>query len=134
MKKYLPVFRQLLIVLGLTAAAFGISFLIHSVVQNAALTSMVYILAVFLCAVFTDGRIYGIIAALLGTLLVNWAFSYPFFEFNFAITDNLLCAVCMLSVSLITSTQTAKLKQQRALEAENELERTRSNLLRAVSH
>jgi two-component system sensor histidine kinase KdpD len=134
MKKYWPVLRQILIVAGINAAAFAISFLIHSIVENTGLISMVYILAVFLCAVFTDGRIYGVAAALLDTLLVNWAFSFPFFEFNFVIADNLFSALCMVTVSLITSTQTTKLKHQKALEAENELEHTRSNLLRAVSH
>lgn len=114
--------------------AFVISVLIQTVVENVGLISMIYILAAFLCSLFTDGYVYGIIASLLYMLIVNWAFTYPQFAFNFTVSDNLLSALCMLTVSFVTSTLTTKLKRQKALEKENELERTRANLLRAVSH
>jgi len=133
-KKWRDILQQSFLVVGITAAAFVISVLIQTVVHNPGLVSMIYILAAFLCAVFTDGYVYGIAASLMDMLIVNWAFTYPEFAFNFTISDNLFSALCMLTVSIITSMLTTKLKHQSELETENEMERTRANLLRAVSH
>ena len=121
-------------VLGIETAAFFVGMLIQSVVHMTGIVSMTFVLAPFLVAVVTDGYIYGIIASLITTLLVNWAFTYPHFMLDFTIYDNIISAVCMLTVTIITSMQTTKLKRQKQLEAENELERARANLLRAVSH
>jgi len=133
-KKWSRILQQSFLVVGITAAAFVVSVLIQTVVRNVGLVSMIYILAAFLCAVFTDGYIYGVAASLMDMLIVNWAFTYPQFAFNFTISDNLFSALCMLTVCIITSMLTTKLKRQKELETENEMERTRANLLRAVSH
>lgn len=110
-----PVFySKVFLVVGITAAAFVVSVLIQTVVRNVGLVSMIYILAAFLCAVFTDGYIYGVAASLMDMLIVNWAFTYPQFAFNFTISDNLFSALCMLTVCIITSMLTTKLKRQRS--------------------
>ena len=77
--------------------------------------SMVFVLAVFLISMYTDGYLWGLAASLLCVLAVNFAFRSPYFAFNFTLPENLFSALVMLVVSIMTSTLTA-------------------NLLRAVSH
>ena len=91
-------------------------------------------LAVFLISFVTEGYIYGVVSALFSVLILNFAFTLPFFEFNFTIPENIISAVIMIIVTVITGTLTTKIKRQEAIKAESEKERMRANLLRAVSH
>lgn len=97
-------------------------------------TSMLFILAVFLIARCTDGYACGIVSALLSVLAVNFAFTYPYFAFNFSLAGYPLAIVCMLAVAIVTSTLTTRIKRQGQLQLEAEREKLRGNLLRAVSH
>ncbi len=114
--------------------AFGISLVIHNVFATVALIPSIFVLAVFIVSLVTEGYIYGAVSALISMLAVNFAFTFPFFDFNFTIPENLVSAVIMIAVSLLTCTLTTKLKMQEAIKAESERERMRANLLRAVSH
>jgi two-component system sensor histidine kinase KdpD len=96
--------------------------------------NMIFILAVFLTARFTDGYLFGIFASLLGVLAVNYLFTYPYFEFNFTLEGYPLTILCMLVVSLTTSALTTQSKQSEKLQLEADTEKARGNLLRAVSH
>ena len=91
-------------------------------------------MAVFLISRFTDGYVCGIAASLLSVLAVNFLFTFPYFEFNFTISGYPLTIVCMLVVSVVTSAMTTQIKRQSRLRIEAEREKTRGNLLRAVSH
>lgn len=93
-----------------------------------------YLLAVFLVSRFTNGYFYGIIASLLSVLAVNYIFTFPYLAFNFTIAGYPLTVVTMLAVSVITSAMTSQIKRQGQLRIEAEREKTRGNLLRAVSH
>ena len=93
-----------------------------------------YLLAVFLIARFTNGFFYGIVASLLSVLAVNYIFTYPYLAFNFTIAGYPLTAVTMLVVSVVTSAMMTQIKRQGRLRIEAEREKTRGNLLRAVSH
>ena len=94
----------------------------------------VFIFAVFIISLLTDGYLYGIIAALLSTVAINYAFTFPYFVINFTIPQNMFSALIMLFIAILTSTLTTKIKQQEILKSESEKERMRANLLRAVSH
>ena len=94
----------------------------------------IFSLAVFLISRYTDIYIYGVVASLVGTLAVNFAFTFPYFRFNFIILENLVSAIVMLSISMMTSVLTTELKRQEKLRAETEKEKMRANLLRAISH
>lgn len=94
----------------------------------------IFTLAVFLISMATDGYLYGIIASLLSVLILNFAFALPYFEFNFSIPENLISAVIMLVITVMTCALTAKIKQQEKVKAESDKEKMRANLLRAVSH
>lgn len=96
--------------------------------------SLIFILAVFLTARFTSGYLPGIAASFLSVLAVNYIFTYPFFAFNFTLAGYPIVMLSMFAVSLTTSALTSKAKQSQLIKIEIEKEKTRSNLLRAVSH
>ncbi len=134
MKKFTFSIRDLLLSLLVLASAFGISLLIHNIFDTVALIPAVFVLAVFIISLVTDGYLFGTVSALVSMLAVNYAFTFPYFDFNFTIQENLVSAVILIMVSLVTCTLTTKLKRQEAIKAESERERMRANLLRAVSH
>ncbi len=97
-------------------------------------STTVFVFAVFLISLVTEGYIYGVLSAFLGMLAVNYAFTYPYYELDFIIPVNLISAVIMITVAILTGTLTTKLKENEAAKAESEKERMRANLLRAISH
>ena len=98
------------------------------------MTPMIFVLGVFLVSWRTQGYLFGIAASLISVLAVNWAFTYPYWEFDLISPECISSAVVMLIVAAVTGTLTTRLKQQEKLKAEAEKERMRGNLLRAVSH
>lgn len=116
------------------AAAFGISLLIQEQFDTHALIPMIFVLGTFLTSLWTQGYLWGILASLLSVFAVNYAFTFPYYAFNFSLPENLFSAVVMLTVAIVTGTLTAKIKEQEKLKAESEREKMRANLLRAVSH
>ncbi len=113
---------------------FVIGVVIQSVFKNDTLIPAIFVLAVFGVSVATDGYLFGIISAILSVIIVNFAFTYPFFKLNFVIVTNIVSAVILMIVTLVTCSLTAKLKKQEMAKAENGMERMRANLLCAVSH
>lgn len=95
---------------------------------------VLFVFAVFLISMLTDSYVYGIVSAFFAVLAVNHAFAFPYFSFNFTLTENLISAGLLIVVAVLTSTLTMKLRQHEAERREIERERLRANLLRAVSH
>lgn len=102
--------------------------------QIQTLVPAIFTLAVFLISLLTDGYVYGIIASMLSMLVQNFVFTYPYFAFNFTIPENMISAVIMLVISMMTCALTTKVMQQEKVRAEIDKEKMRANLLRAVSH
>lgn len=119
------------VVLGTT---FIVSLFLESHLNMDNLIPTLFTLAVFIIALLTDGYIYGIIASLLCVLALNFAFTFPFFQFNFSIPENMISALILLIITISTSTLTTKIRVQEKMKAETEKEKIRANLLRAVSH
>ena len=94
----------------------------------------IFIFAVFLTSILTDGYIYGIVSALVGTLAVNYAYTYPFYALDFRFQSNMISAVVMMAIAVLTGMLTTQVKTHEAIKVESEKERMRANLLRAVSH
>ena len=126
--------RDLLVTVLILGVSFGISLAVSGAFSIHALVPTFFVLAAFLISLLTDGYVYGILSALVGTIAVNYAFTFPYFALNFTIQENLVSAVIMLTVSVITCALTTKLKRMEAQRQEAEVERMRANLLRAVSH
>ncbi len=114
--------------------AFGLSLLFQYRFDVREHISTVFVFAVFLVSLLTEGYVYGVLAAFIGTAAVNYAFTFPYFTLNFTIQVNLISGIIMIAVAVLTGALTTKLKQHEAMKAEGERERMRANLLRAISH
>lgn len=132
MKK--SVFKDVAITVLILITAFFISVLFQEVFEIDEHVSTLFAFAVFLISLFTKGYIYGIVSAIVGTLAINYAFTFPYLAFNFTIPVNLISAIVMVTIALLTGALTTKVKHQEQIKAESEKERMRANLLRAVSH
>lgn len=123
---------------AITLSVMVLSFLVSIVLKDVLViqehVTTVFVFAVFLISLLTDGYVWGVVATLVGMLAVNYAFTFPYFAFNFTIPENVFSAIVMLIISLLTSTLTTKLKTWEMLKKEGEVEIMRANLLRAVSH
>lgn len=115
----------------LTAVILGIQFQKLDVEEH---ITTIFIFAVFLISLITEGYLYGIVSAIAGMLAVNYAFTYPYFALDFDIPVNLISAIIMITVSILTGMLTTKIKTYELERAKSERERMRANLLRAVSH
>lgn len=116
------------------AVFFLMSLIIEAVFGTQSLIPAILTLAVFLISLTTEGYAYGIAASLVSVLALNFAFTFPYFKFNFSIPENLVSAVIMLVITIMSSALATKVTKQEKLRVESEKERMRANLLRAVSH
>ena len=114
--------------------AFSLCFVFQTAFGESEQITNIFIFAVFLVSLATDGYFFGILAAVICLLTFNYAFTSPYFYLNFSIPENIVSALVMFVIALSTSALTSKLKIQDAVKAESEKERMRANLLRAVSH
>lgn len=126
--------KNILLTTAVLTTAFMICLALHLAFDSPALIPAIFVLAVLLVSFSTEGYVYGIVSALISVLALNYAFTFPFFKFNFTIPENLVSAIIMIIVTLITGALTTKLKHQEAIKARSEKERMRSSLLRAVGH
>ena len=128
------VIKDVLISIVILGISFVISVLFQDVFKVEEHITTLFVFAVFLISFFTDGYLYGFISSIISVLAVNFAFTFPYFAFDFQTPVNIISAAVMIIISILTSTITTKIKYQEAMKAENEKERTRANLLRAISH
>ena len=127
--------RDLLVSAAILLCATGACALLHQTADTIdGFASPVYVLAVLLISRFTSGYLFGLIAAVLGVIGVNYVFTYPYMACNFTISGYPLTMFTFLVVSLVTSTLTTKTKEQDRLRMENEKVKMRADLLRSVSH
>ena len=134
MISYRKQLKNALITVLILAASFFASLLLQDVLDVREHITTMFVFAVFIISLTTDGYIWGLLATLFGVLAVNFAFTFPYFSFNFSIRENFLSGVVMLVIALMTSTLTTRLKTWEMIKAEGEREKMRANLLRAVSH
>lgn len=113
---------------------FGINLAIEIIFDTRNLVAMLFVLGVFLISLKTHGYFWGISASLISVLLVNYAFTFPFYAFDLISPECIFSALVMMIVAVMTGALTTQLKTQEKIKAESEMERMRANLLRAVSH
>ena len=95
---------------------------------------MIFILAVLIISLMTDGYFYGIVASLISVIGVNYAFTYPYMKLNFSIYGYPITFLTMLTVSIVISTLTTRSREQEKLRHEAAQAKLRADLLRAISH
>lgn len=126
--------RNIAITLSLLLAASGLSLMLNALGDSDNAVPLVFVLAVLVTARLTDGYLYSLIASIISVFGVNFAFTYPYFEFNFSITGYPFTFLAMFTVSLVVGMLTDQVKRQSRIEAEAEKEKMKANLLRSVSH
>jgi len=126
--------RDMSITVALMGAAAVFSGVLNAVGDSDNAVPLVFVLAVLLTARFTDGYFYGMFASIISVIGVNFAFTYPYFEFNFSLTGYPLTFLSMFAVSMVVGMLTEQVKRQSRIEAEAEREKMKANLLRSVSH
>lgn len=125
--------KNVLVFVGFLSLSFGVSVLLQLLGAEKPITT-VFVFGVFLISLMTDGYFYGIGAAFISVFAVNFAFTFPYFSFNFTIPENLISALVMIVISVMTSALMTRHKKLQSLRAKAEREVMRANLLRAVSH
>lgn len=126
--------RDILLTLLFLSLATAVCVAIRIVDKSDIVVPMIFILAVFLISRYTCGYVYGVVASVIAVICVNYAFTYPYFAFDFSVSGYPITFLCMLCVAITTSTMTTKIKEQEHLRAKSEKEITKTNLLRAISH
>ena len=127
------IIRNTAIALLTLAAACALSMIFQRLDVTEHITTA-FVFAVFIISLLTEGYLYGILSAVIGMFAINFAFTYPFFSFDFITPINVISAVIMLAVAVITGMLTTKIKTYETAKLESERERMRANMLRAVSH
>lgn len=128
------IFADILFTVVTLIVVFLVNLFLVEHFSTKTMTPMIFVLGVFLVSWRTQGYHLGIASSLISVLLVNWAFTYPYWAFDLMSPECISSAMVMLIVATMTGALTTRLKQQEKLKAEAEKERMRGNLLRAVSH
>lgn len=128
------VVKNWIVTFGILLLTFGVSLVLEYQFRIEELIAMLFVFAVFLISLITEGYVYGVSAAVISTIAVNYAFTFPFFKLNFTIPINFISATVMVTIAIMTCMLTKKIKIHEAWKIEGEKERMRANLLRAVSH
>ena len=134
MKNYKEIIKNITITSFVLLSAFFVSEIIQESFNVQENIPAIFVFAVFLISFFTDGYLYGIISAFLVPFIMNYAFTAPFFVFDFHEVVNIVSSITLIIISILTSMMTIKIKKQEADKAEIEKEKMRANLLRAISH
>lgn len=132
---YLRVYlRGWLIFLLTLGAATAICSLLQRIAYSDVHVPLIFVLAVLIVSLTTDGYFYGLLAAVVSVIGVNYAFTYPYMRLDFSIYGYPLTFMTMLAVGIACSTLASYLRAQDQLRIETERERTRANFLQAISH
>ena len=126
--------RDTMVSILIMAAAFAVCFVLRLISESDFHVPQIFVLAVLMVSMSTDGYLYGLVASVVSVFGVNYAFTYPYFHFNFFLTGYPLTFLCMFVVSVITCTLMGRVRRGEQARIEAEREKTRSNLLRAISH
>ena len=109
-------YRDLLVMLAaLCVAGVAVVWVQRITGRIDGVAMLIFMLAVFVTSMYTDGYLWGVLASLASVLAVNFAFFTPYFAFNFTLPENLFSGLVMLVVSIMTSTLTTRIKKQEQL-------------------
>ena len=114
MKKFPSYIKNCCTMLIVLTFSFLISLVFQNIFEVQEHITTVFVFAVFLISIWTEGYLYGILSAIFSVLMVNFAFTFPYFAFNFTIPVNLISAIIMIVISVLTCTLTTKIKNHEA--------------------
>lgn len=111
--EFKKIIKNLLNSISILLIAVALSVLFQKLGVEEHITT-IFVFAVFLISLLTEGYFYGLASSIGGMLAVNYVFTYPYFAFNFNMSVNLISAIIMMSVSVVTGMLTTKIKQYEA--------------------
>lgn len=151
--------RDILVSFILLSAAFYASNILISHTGGENNSALVFVLAVSIISLLTDGYRYGIVASIIGVFFINIYFMYPYAKFSLSQTGYPVAMLSMVAISCMVCFLTTRIKQQAAeavrrekntkalyelneklnaekaeIELQSARETIRGNILRAVSH
>lgn len=132
--KILNILKNSLILFLTLLAAWLLCSSLSKVGTSDTFVPMIFILAVLIVSLLTDGYFYGIVASVVSVFGVNYAFTYPYMALNFSIYGYPVTFLTMLAVSIVISTLTTRSREREKLKHEAAQAQLRANLLRAISH
>ena len=135
LRDYAPLsLRGWIVFFTVMAVASAVCAALRGVSSTDVHVPLIFVLAVLVIALLTDGYFYGTLAALTSVVTVNYAFTYPYAKLDFSIYGYPLTFLTMLAVGFVVSTLTSRVRAHERIRMESEKEKVRANLLRAVSH
>lgn len=127
--------KDLLFSILILAITFGLCFLMQEFFPDSSnYSSLLFFLAIYIISRFTKGYLFGVIASVIGSFIVNYAFTAPYFKLSFSIPGYILTFFIMLVVATLTSVMTTRIMEEEKIKIEAEKERMRGNFLQSVSH
>ena len=151
--------RDIAVTVLFQLAAFYVSSILISHTGGENNSALVFVLSVTATSFLTVGYRYGILASLVGTVLINTYFMYPYAVFSLNQAGYPVAMLSMVTISCVVCFLTARVKQQAAeavrrekntkalyelnqklneekaaIELQSARETIHSNILRAVSH
>ena len=111
-QKERTILKNILITVGIMGAATIVCLALQHFSEADTHVPLLFVLAVVIVARFTEGYVYGILSAMAAVVLVNYVFTYPYFELNFSITGYPLTFVVMLATAVMVSALTTQIKWQ----------------------
>ena len=70
-------------------SAFTVNLLIQKLFTTQTLVPMIFVFGVFLISLKTHGYCYGITSAIVSVFAVNFAFTYPYYAFDFFVEESI---------------------------------------------
>ena len=122
-------------------------------------SALVFVLAVVMISLLTEGYVYGIASSIIGGFCINYFFMVPYVAFSLSYAGYPVAMISMIAISCVVCALTTRVKNQRAaairrekrtkslyelnerlnaektaIQLESARETIRGNILRAVSH
>ena len=88
--------KDILFSILIFCSSFAVNLLIQKLFTTQTLIPMIFVFGVFLISLKTHGYCYGIISAIISVFAVNFAFTYPYYVFDFFVEESILSAVIIL--------------------------------------
>ena len=103
--------RNLLYTVGFLAAATAIGYVFQFKGMQETNIVLVYIVAVFMTARWSDKFIWGIVSSVAATFAFNFFFTEPLFTFSVNNSSYFITFVCMTATAIVTSSLTMKMNR-----------------------
>ena len=134
MKKTNSIIKDIILSSVVLITAYVTCLFLEALQSSQTLVAMIFVLAVFIISLLTEGYLCGITSSIIAVLINNFAFYFPYDAFDFLMIENIVTAFVTLAVASTTCMLTVNIKKHEKIKIEVEKEKMRGNLLRAISH